>query len=66
MIKDPPANAGDSVFIPRPERSFGEGNGNLVKYSCGKTPWTEEPSRLQSVESQKSQTCLNNDSNKKL
>ena len=56
MVKDLPANAGDSVFIPGPERSSGEGNGNLLKYSCRKIPWTEEPSGLQSIGSQKSQT----------
>ena len=56
MVKDLPAKAGDSVFIPGPERSSGEGNGNLLKYSCRKIPWTEEPSGLQSIESQKSQT----------
>ena len=28
MIKNPPANAGDSHSIP------GEGNGNLLQYSC--------------------------------
>ena len=49
MGKDLPAKAGDSVFIPGPERSYGEGNGNLLKYSCRKIPWTEEPSGLQSI-----------------
>ena len=34
MVKDLPAKAGDSVFIPGPERSSGEGNGNLLQYSC--------------------------------
>ena len=60
MVKDLPANAEDSVFIPGPERSSGEVNGNLLKYSCRKIPWTEKPSKPQSIESQES------DNNKKL
>ena len=34
MVKNPPANAGDAGSIPRSERSPGEGNGNLLQYSC--------------------------------
>ena len=35
-------------------RSPGEGNGNLLQYSCLENiPWTEEPDGLQSMESQK-------------
>ena len=30
-------------------RSPGEGNGNLLQYSCLKIPWTEKPGELQSV-----------------
>ena len=56
MVKDLPADAEDSVFIPGPERSSGEGNGNLLKCFCGKIPRTEKPSRPQSIQSQKSQT----------
>ena len=33
-IKNPPANAGDACSIPGPGRSPGEGNGNLLQYSC--------------------------------
>ena len=29
-----PANAGDAVLIPGSRRSSGEGNGNLLQYSC--------------------------------
>ena len=61
MVKNPPANAGDSRdkgSIPGSQRSPGEGNGNPLQYSCLKVPWTEEPDRLQSMGSQ-SQTQLN-------
>ena len=34
MIKNPPANAEDAGSIPGSERSPGEGNGNLLQYSC--------------------------------
>ena len=54
MIKNPPANTGDRGSIPGSGRSPGEGNGNLLQYSCLEIPWTEEPGGLQSVELQKS------------
>ena len=34
VVKNPPANAGDAGSIPGLERSPGEGNGNLLQYSC--------------------------------
>ena len=34
MVKNPPANAGDVGSIPGLGRSPGEGNGNLLQYSC--------------------------------
>ena len=34
MIKNPPANAGDSCLIPWSETSPREGNGNPFHYSC--------------------------------
>ena len=37
MAKSPPANAGetgDMGLIPGSQRSPGEGNGNLLQYSC--------------------------------
>ena len=34
MAKNPPVNAGDAGPIPGMERSLGEGNGNLLQYSC--------------------------------
>ena len=46
-------NAGELGSIPGLGRSPGEGNGNLLQYSCLKIPWTEEPGRLQSMGSQR-------------
>ena len=34
MVKNPPANARDVGLIPGSRRSPGEGNGNLLQYSC--------------------------------
>jgi len=34
MIKNLPANAGDSVSIPGSARSPGEGNDNPLQYCC--------------------------------
>ena len=34
MVKNPPANAGDSGSNPGLGRSPGEGNGNPLQYSC--------------------------------
>ena len=34
MVKNLPANAGDSGLIPGLERSPGEGNGSPLQYSC--------------------------------
>ena len=33
VVKSPPANAGDTGWIPGSERSFGEGKGNPLRYS---------------------------------
>ena len=33
-MKNLPANTGDTSFIPGSGRSLGEGNGNLLQYSC--------------------------------
>ena len=41
MVKNPPANAGDARdmgLIPESGRSPGEGNGNLLQYSCLENP----------------------------
>ena len=34
MVKNPPADAGDTGSSPGSERSPAEGNGNLFQYSC--------------------------------
>ena len=34
MVKNPPANVGDTGSIPGLERSPAEGNGNPLQYSC--------------------------------
>ena len=34
MVKNPPANAGDTGSISELGRSPGEGNGNPLQYSC--------------------------------
>ena len=53
MVKNPLAKAGDTGdagLILGSGRSPGEGNGNLLQYSClKKIPWTEKPGGLQSV-----------------
>ena len=36
------------IYIP-PTSSVGEGDGTPLQYSCRKSPWTEEPGRLQSM-----------------
>ena len=38
VAKNPPANPGDTGLIPRSGRSPGEGNGNLLQYSCLENP----------------------------
>ena len=57
MVKNTSAIAGDirdSGSIPGSGRSPGGGNGNSLQYSCLKNPTdTEEPSRLQSLGSQR-------------
>ena len=38
VVKNPPANAGDTGSIPGSGRSPGEGNGNPLQYSCLENP----------------------------
>ena len=38
MVKNLPANAGDTGSVPGSVRSPGEGNGNLLQYSCPENP----------------------------
>ena len=38
VVKNLPANAGDTSLISGPGRSPGEGNGNTLQYSCLENP----------------------------
>ena len=42
MVKNPPANAGDSGLMLGSGRYPGEGNGNPLQYSCLKNPMDRE------------------------
>ena len=56
VVKNPPANAGDtgdSGSIPGSGSSPGGGHGNPLHYSCLENRWTKEPGRLQSMVSQR-------------
>ena len=44
-----PANSGDASSIPRSGRSPGEGNVNLLQYSCLENPMDKELGGLQSM-----------------
>ena len=62
--KNPPTNAGGAGSIPRSERSpwskrfCKEGSGNPLQCLAWKVSWSEEPSGLYSMGSQKSGTLL--------
>ena len=45
--KECACNEGDLYLIPRSGRSLGDRNGNLLRYSCWRISWTEEPGGLQ-------------------
>ena len=51
MVKNLSANEGDAGLTPELGNSSGEGNGNLLQYSClsMRIPWTDDPGRLQFV-----------------
>ena len=56
MVKNLPANAGDARdmgSISGLGRSPGEGNSNLLKYSCLENSRKEEPGTLKSMGSQR-------------
>ena len=53
MVKNPPANAGDTGSIPGSGRSPGGGNGGSVQYSCLENPMDIEAQWLQSMELQR-------------
>ena len=46
MVKNPPANAGDSGLIPDLEELLEEETHSIIVW---KIPWTEEPGGLQSA-----------------
>ena len=50
MVKNPSANAGGVGSIPGLGKSPGVGNSSILAW---RIPWTEEPGRLQSMESQR-------------
>ena len=54
--KESACQAGEVGSVP--SGSPEEGDGNTLQYSCLENPWTEEPGRLLSMGSQKSQTGL--------
>ena len=52
MVRNPPANAGDTRYagsIPGPGRSTEEGLGNPSSILAWRIPWTEKPEGLQST-----------------
>ena len=50
VVENLPANAGDTGLTSGSGRSPGEGNGNLLQYSCcEKIPWTEESDGVHGV-----------------
>ena len=51
--KESTCNAGDLGSIPGSGRFPGEGNGNLLQYSCLGILWTEVPGGPQSMGSQR-------------
>ena len=53
MVKNPPANAGDTGLIPLPGRSPREGNGTHSSVLTWGIPWTEESGGLESMGSQR-------------
>ena len=42
VVKNQPANAGDSVLIPVSGRSRGRGHGNSFQYSCLENPMEKD------------------------
>ena len=57
-VKNLPANAGDTGSTPESGRASGEGNGNLLQYSCLENPMDRGAWQLMGL--QKSQTQLSN------
>ena len=53
VMKNSPANAGDTGSVPGWGRCPREGNSNPLHILAWKIPWTEEPGSLRSMESQR-------------
>ena len=53
VVKNPPANAGDTGSIPGSGRSLEEEMATHSSILAWEIPWTEEPGGLQSLESQR-------------
>ena len=60
VVKDPPASAGDKGLIPKLGWSPGEGNGNLLQYSCPENPMDRGACRSTVQGIPKSYTWLSN------
>ena len=60
LVKNLPANSGDLGLILIRKDPPEEGMATHSSILAWETPWTEEPGRLQSMGSQKSQTWLIN------
>ena len=60
LVKNLPANSGDLGLILKRKDPLEEGMATHSSILAWETPWTEEPGRLQSMGSQKSQTWLIN------
>ena len=56
VVKNLPSDTGDMGLIPGLGRSPGEENATHSSILAWEIPWTEEPGRLQSTGSKKSQT----------
>ena len=53
MVKNPPASSGDLNLIPGSGRSMEKGMATHSGILAWRIPWTEEPSGLQSIGSQR-------------
>ena len=60
MVKNVPANAGDTSLIPGLGKSPGEGNGNPLQYFCLDNPMDRGPWRATVHGVKKSWTQLSN------
>ena len=58
VVKNPPANVGDTGLVPGLGRSLGERNGNPLHYSSLGNPMDGETGELLSMRSQKCQKQL--------